>query len=678
MARIIPTDDLPGAREAGTVDFVDRYLSGIDYIYAKPDGSGFESLSGRSAAAWQRRVDLARQKYVDGVRELDRSGPGAGRRGLRRVDRDPAGPDPDRTRAAASRAGPELAKPAVPYGIEPALQQTSAESELDFFPLLVTHTRQGFLADPIYGGNRDRIGWQVIGFPGPGFAGRGSFRPLHHPGLLRRRPPPPNRPARPGGLIMSTPVRKPERVDVCIIGAGASGATAAQGADRARRRVVALEKGPWRTKETFGGDELANVNRYNLWPDPVLNPRTVRTTADEQAREELFCPVPQMVGGGTVHWQGWLPRFTPERLPPAQHRRRAARHHARRLADQLRRARAVLHQGRVGVRRLRPGRRQRVRGPAQPGLPVPADAAVPLRRRSSTRAARIWAGTPSRPRRPRCRGPSTAARRPWSAPSPSSTATRPAPARARSTCSSRTRWPPAATTCGRNATSASWCWTAEGKVKGRGLPGRRRRHRRAGGRRVHPRLRRGRVRAAAAPVASPAASPTASPTAATWSGATSPSTSIQRRGRHVSTTRSMPGPAAAMSARARFQFYEHDARRGFVSGGHIAAAGVGIPLPINWRLPGRRPGEPRPRRSTASYFNHCMAVAMVLHDMPQHDNRVDLDDDGRRRLGAPGRADHAEAARERPGPGPVPGRPLRRHPRSGRCQRQWTRSMPTG
>ena len=29
------------------------------------------------------------------------------------------------------------------------------------------HTRQGFYADPIYGGNRDRVGWQVIGFPGP-------------------------------------------------------------------------------------------------------------------------------------------------------------------------------------------------------------------------------------------------------------------------------------------------------------------------------------------------------------------------------------------------------------------------------------------------------------------------------------------------------------------------------
>jgi hypothetical protein len=39
MARIIPTDDRPGA-----IGFLDRYLSGIDFIYAKPDGSGFEKL----------------------------------------------------------------------------------------------------------------------------------------------------------------------------------------------------------------------------------------------------------------------------------------------------------------------------------------------------------------------------------------------------------------------------------------------------------------------------------------------------------------------------------------------------------------------------------------------------------------------------------------------------------
>ena len=49
MARIIPTDDQPGAREAGTIDFLDRYLSGTDFVYAKPDGSGFEKAEGQAA-----------------------------------------------------------------------------------------------------------------------------------------------------------------------------------------------------------------------------------------------------------------------------------------------------------------------------------------------------------------------------------------------------------------------------------------------------------------------------------------------------------------------------------------------------------------------------------------------------------------------------------------------------
>jgi gluconate 2-dehydrogenase gamma chain len=51
--------------------------------------------------------------------------------------------------------------------VEPALQQTSAEIALDFFSLLALHTRQGFYADPIYGGNKNRVGWKLIGFEGP-------------------------------------------------------------------------------------------------------------------------------------------------------------------------------------------------------------------------------------------------------------------------------------------------------------------------------------------------------------------------------------------------------------------------------------------------------------------------------------------------------------------------------
>ena len=171
MARIIPTDDTPGAREAGAVDFVDRYLSGIGYIYALPDGSGFEQLTGRRANAWQQRVELARSKYVAGIAELDRLC--HERHGSYFVDLDDQ--RRDEMLRTIERSGSEAAErawrdtPAIAYGgpVEPALQQTNAEADLDFFNLLVTHTRQGFLADPIYGGNRDRVGWQVIGFPGP-------------------------------------------------------------------------------------------------------------------------------------------------------------------------------------------------------------------------------------------------------------------------------------------------------------------------------------------------------------------------------------------------------------------------------------------------------------------------------------------------------------------------------
>ena len=75
-----------------------------------------------------------------------------------------------------------------------------------------------------------------------------------------------------------------------------------------------------------------------------------------------------------------------------------------------------------------------------------------------------------------------------------------------------------------------------------------------------------------------------------------------------------------------FQFYEHDDSRGFASGGHVACAGVGIPLPINWGLPDRPLWGAEAKRIDREYFNHSMAVAMVVHDMPRHDNRVDLDE----------------------------------------------------
>jgi gluconate 2-dehydrogenase gamma chain len=37
----------------------------------------------------------------------------------------------------------------------------------EFFAMLLQNTVEGFLADPLYGGNRDFIGWKLIGYPGP-------------------------------------------------------------------------------------------------------------------------------------------------------------------------------------------------------------------------------------------------------------------------------------------------------------------------------------------------------------------------------------------------------------------------------------------------------------------------------------------------------------------------------
>ena len=75
-----------------------------------------------------------------------------------------------------SRATAGFAPPA------PALQQTSHEIHLEFFPLLALHTRQGFYSDSIYGGNKDHVGWQLIGFDGPAtlaetHSGRYTTRP---------------------------------------------------------------------------------------------------------------------------------------------------------------------------------------------------------------------------------------------------------------------------------------------------------------------------------------------------------------------------------------------------------------------------------------------------------------------------------------------------------------------
>jgi choline dehydrogenase-like flavoprotein len=104
--------------------------------------------------------------------------------------------------------------------------------------------------------------------------------------------------------------RRTEPADVVIIGVGASGGTVAKVLAEGGINVVGLERGPWLKRDAFSGDEIKYINRSFLSQDQILNPRTKRVDANSKAKVSMFSPTPQMVGGGTVHWNGWFPRPT--------------------------------------------------------------------------------------------------------------------------------------------------------------------------------------------------------------------------------------------------------------------------------------------------------------------------------------------------------------------------------
>ncbi|KGJ73415.1 hypothetical protein GY21_11410 [Cryobacterium roopkundense] len=162
-ARIMPTDQDPGAREARVVVFIDRYLSGIDYVYAAADGSGFLKMSGKYADAWRARMDEMQNVYRHGLVRLDELAHSES--GRRFADLSDA--EADHLLELLSGAP----KPGqVTLGTkEPVTTflQGSFDEGLDFFSALCLHTRQGFYCDPVYGGNKEQMGWKFIGFPGP-------------------------------------------------------------------------------------------------------------------------------------------------------------------------------------------------------------------------------------------------------------------------------------------------------------------------------------------------------------------------------------------------------------------------------------------------------------------------------------------------------------------------------
>jgi gluconate 2-dehydrogenase gamma chain len=162
-ARIIPTDHDPGAREARVVVFIDRYLSGLDYVFAAADGSGFLKLTGKFAEAWRARMWDMQQTYRQGIRDLD-----AVARERHDGDFQDLTEEQQDDVLAAFSGAPKPSK--VTLGTTEAVTtflQGTFDEGMGFFAALCLHTKQGFYGDPVYGGNKDHVGWKVIGFVGP-------------------------------------------------------------------------------------------------------------------------------------------------------------------------------------------------------------------------------------------------------------------------------------------------------------------------------------------------------------------------------------------------------------------------------------------------------------------------------------------------------------------------------
>jgi gluconate 2-dehydrogenase gamma chain len=142
---IIPADELsPSGSECGIVTFIDRQLAsawgggakmyrGGPFMPGKPEQGYQLALTPReffqvgvaAANEWSRKT------YG---KEFDRLSPA--------------------DRISALRA------------IEQGKAELAGFSSRDFFVQLLSITVQGFFSDPIYGGNRDKASWKMLGFPG--------------------------------------------------------------------------------------------------------------------------------------------------------------------------------------------------------------------------------------------------------------------------------------------------------------------------------------------------------------------------------------------------------------------------------------------------------------------------------------------------------------------------------
>ena len=142
--QIIPTDQDPGAAEAGAVQFVDRQLS------------------------TRRKKDLP--LWRAGIRGLDATA--------------------KRQHGRAFADLPFDAQTALLQGVEQGAGEASdwgGVDQAEFFAELRDFAMMSFYGDPRHGGNKDRVSWRMLGVPDPPVRGRLHETPP--PPALAPRPP---------------------------------------------------------------------------------------------------------------------------------------------------------------------------------------------------------------------------------------------------------------------------------------------------------------------------------------------------------------------------------------------------------------------------------------------------------------------------------------------------------
>ena len=277
--RMVPADSsAPGATQIGVVTYLDRSLAGAYREHLATYRSGLALLD----AACQERFDSL---FVT----AETADQDALLRGLERGE--------------------------LPRWIVP--------DQRAFFDLLRAHLLEGLFGDPAYGGNRDKLGWRVLGHPGVWLdnspeenltpepvtkGGRIQSLADVEPELARREEPP-----IPGFDPQRGIAPPAEGADVVLVGVGGAGGIIAPILARAGLNVVGLEAGPWWRLQDFKPDEIGAAYYCRAEMGQKFQSETPRWRRNERepTRPLTFSLGRMMngVGGSIVHYGGWLRRF---------------------------------------------------------------------------------------------------------------------------------------------------------------------------------------------------------------------------------------------------------------------------------------------------------------------------------------------------------------------------------